>query len=46
MYEKCLRGLQIHHVVGANGSKTCEGNSTQTGQRKAARGPVAQAEPP
>lgn len=46
MYEKCLRGLQIHHTVGANGSKACEGKAAQTEQGKAASASVAHAEPP
>lgn len=46
MYEKCPRGLQIHHAVGANGSKTCEGKAAQTEQRKATRAFVAHAELP
>lgn len=46
MYEKCLRGLQIHHAVGANGSKTCEGKAAQTEQGKAVQAFVALAGPP
>lgn len=46
MYEKCLCGLQIHHAVGANGSKTWEGKATQTERCKAARASVAHAQPP
>lgn len=44
--KNALRGLQIHHAVGANGSRTWEGKAAQTEQRKAACGFVAHAEPP
>lgn len=46
MYEKCLRGLHIHHAVGTNGSRTWEGRAAHTERCKAASAFVVHVQPP